>query len=146
MLVSATVLAFSSSVRAQEEDNAVCTTLLRDACTPCLEQAEEESKEGYSCSRPGLQGLIPGQYEGISANYLSYLTDVSSPNFPVRAKEFEACTGGKIHISDAANAWEDPIFDLGTKSRRGSEVYDAVSLFLLGRSGCALFCFLSALS
>lgn len=43
---------------------------------------------------------------------------------PVRAAEFEACTGGKIVFSEAANVWEDPVLDLGTKTSRGSEVYD----------------------
>lgn len=57
-------------------------------------------------------------------NYLSYVTEISSPNFPVRAKEFEACTGGKIVFSDAANVFEDPVQDLGTTTSRGSEVFD----------------------
>jgi len=43
---------------------------------------------------------------------------------PIRAAEFEACTGGKIVFSEAANVWEDPVLDLGTKTSRGSEVYD----------------------
>jgi ABC-type glycerol-3-phosphate transport system substrate-binding protein len=78
----------------------------------------------YNCSLPGLQYFKPGQYKGVTANYLSYLTDRSSPNFPVRAAEFEACTGGKIVFSDANNVWEDPIHDLGTKTRTGGEIYD----------------------
>lgn len=79
----------------------------------------------YDCSSPGLESLQPGQYEGITVNYLSFATSVSSPNFPVRAKEFEACTGGKIVFSEAENVWEDPVQDLGTKTSRGSEVFDA---------------------
>jgi hypothetical protein len=71
----------------------------------------------YNCSWPGLEDFEPGQYEGVTANFLSYVTSTSSPNFPVRALEFEACTGGKIVFSDANNIWEDPITDLGTKTR-----------------------------
>jgi ABC-type glycerol-3-phosphate transport system substrate-binding protein len=82
------------------------------------------SSSVYNCSLPGLEHLNPGQYEGVTANYLSSVTDVSSPNFPVRAAEFEACTGGKIVFSDANNIWEDPINDLGTKTRTGGEIYD----------------------
>ena len=42
-----------------------------------------------------------------------------------RAKEFEACTGGKVLFSEASNVVEDPVKDLGTKSSRGTELYDA---------------------
>jgi hypothetical protein len=42
----------------------------------------------YNCSLPGLEDFTPGQYRGVTANYLSYFTDRSSPNFPVRAAEF----------------------------------------------------------
>ena len=31
------------------------------------------------------------------------------PNFFVRAREFEECTGGKIMFSEAANLWLDPL-------------------------------------
>jgi hypothetical protein len=60
----------------------------------------------------------------FAVNYLSFVTDISSPNLPYRAKEFEACTGGKIVFSEAANVWEDPVLDLGTKTSRGTELYD----------------------
>lgn len=91
-------------------------------CSRCCEQRLTQ----YNCtSNPGLQSLTPGMYAGVKANYLSYLTSTSSPNFPVRAKEFEACTGGKIAFAEADNVWEDPIADLGTRTARGAEFYDA---------------------
>ena len=73
-----------------------------------------------NCSLPGLTGLTPGLYEGVTVNYLSFATATSAPNFPIRAQEFEACTGGKIVFSEAANVWEDPVRDLGTKTNRGT--------------------------
>jgi len=78
----------------------------------------------YNCSLPGLETLTPGGYANVKVNYLSYATNRSSPNFPLRAQEFEACTGGKISFAEAGNVWEDPVQDLGTKTSRGSEVYD----------------------
>lgn len=57
----------------------------------------------YNCSLPGLETLAPGKYAGVQANYLSFATYIASPNFLLRAEEFEACTGGKIEISDANN-------------------------------------------
>ncbi|KAG7341728.1 extracellular solute-binding protein [Nitzschia inconspicua] len=87
-------------------------------------QEENLSSMVYDCTLPGLEHFVPGQYEGVTANYLSFVTDVSSPNFPIRAAEFEACTGGTIVFSDANNIWEDPINGLGTKTRTGGEIYD----------------------
>ena len=79
----------------------------------------------YNCSLPGLEDLTPGSYAGVQVNYLSFATFISSPNFPVRAEEFEACTGGTIVFSDADNIWNDPVQDLvSASSGRGSEVYD----------------------
>jgi Bacterial extracellular solute-binding protein len=78
----------------------------------------------YDCDLPGLQDFTPGQYQGIVANYLSHQTERSSPHFPVRAAEFEACTGGKILFSESYSIWDDPIADLGTKTTPGSEIYD----------------------
>lgn len=63
-------------------------------------------------------------YEGVSANYLSFATETASPNLPVRALEFEACTGGTIVFAEAGNVWEDPITDLGSKTAAGIELYD----------------------
>ena len=60
----------------------------------------------------------------MQVNYLSFATETSSPNLPIRAKEFEACTGGKIVFGQAASVWEDPVRDLGTLTTRGAEVYD----------------------
>eukprot|EP00977_Amphora_coffeiformis_P029692 scaffold42408_cov176-Amphora_coffeaeformis.AAC.1 len=101
----------------------LCDVELRNICAPCMENAGLISSS-YNCSLPGLQGLTPGQYEGITANYLSSVTNVSSPNFPIRAEEFRACTGGRIIFSEATNVWEDPVIDLGTKTTRGAELYD----------------------
>jgi len=78
----------------------------------------------YNCSLPGLETLTPGSHAGVQANYLSFNTQRSSPNFVVRAAEFEACTGGTLIFSEAADIFEDPLRDLGTTSSRGSEVYD----------------------
>lgn len=113
----------------QEEElqtnTGLCTDSLLDTCAPCLADNDYYSEQqGYDCSLPGLKHFVPGQYEGVSANYLSTVTDVSQPNFPVRAAEFEACTGGKIVFSEAANVWQDAVLDLGTKTTRGTELYD----------------------
>jgi len=97
-----------------------CPADLLETCSPCLGQQAAQ----YNCSFPGLESFTPGQYEGTTVNYLSFVTETSSPNLPVRAKEFEVCTGGKVVFSEAANVWEDPVLDLGTKTSRGSEVYD----------------------
>ena len=78
----------------------------------------------YNCSFPGLEHLTPGVYEGVVANYLSFATDRSSPSMRVRADEFEACTGGTVVFAEAQNIWEDPVKDLGTRTSRGSELYD----------------------
>jgi Bacterial extracellular solute-binding protein len=93
--------------------------------SPTVNGEDDLASKVYDCSLPGLKDYFtPGQYEGVTANYLSFITEISSPNFPIRAAEFEACTGGKIVFSDANNIWEDPISDLGTKTRSGSEIYD----------------------
>lgn len=101
----------------------VCTAELEETCSPCLLQEQQNDSE-YNCSLPGLEGFVPGIHEGTKANYLSFVTETSSPNLPIRAQEFERCTGGKIVFSEASNVWEDPVLDLGTKTSRGSEVYD----------------------
>lgn len=96
-----------------------CSANLQSICSPCLVQ-----QASYNCSLPGLQDFVPGQYEGIKANYLSFATERSSPSLKVRAEEFRACTGGIVSFSEAQNVWEDPVKDLGTKTSRGSELYD----------------------
>ena len=78
----------------------------------------------YNCSLPGLESFTPGQYEGVKVNYLSFATETSSPNFPIRAKELEACTGGTIAFAEAENVWEDPLADLGSGQVKGFELYD----------------------
>jgi len=80
---------------------------------------------GYDCSLPGLGVFAPGgTYQGLTVNYLSSVTDTSSPQFRDRALEFEACTGARIVFSEAANVFEDPIADVGTKTATGLELYD----------------------
>ena len=80
--------------------------------------------KNYDCSLPGLESFTPGQYEGIKVNYLSFATETSSPNFPIRAAELEACTGGTIAFAEAENVWEDPLADLGSGAVKGFELYD----------------------
>eukprot|EP00439_Symbiodinium_sp_Y106_P058109 s2908_g8.t1 len=83
------------------------------------------SATNYNCSLPGQEFLIAGQYTHLTANYLSYATETSSPHFRVRAREFQECTGGRIIFSEALNVWEDPIRDLGTKDSPGLGIYHA---------------------
>lgn len=64
-------------------------------------------------------------WQGLTANYLSYATETSSPSFIPRAREFEECTGGKISFSEASNIWEDPIRDLGHEEKDGLGIYHA---------------------
>ena len=104
---------------AQPPIDDMCTCDFVRQCQVC-----KEDRSDYNCSLPGLEDFTPGQYQGVSINYLSMVTEVSSPHFPVRAAEFEACTGGEIVISDASSIWEDPVNDLGSRTSRGSEVYD----------------------
>ena len=82
------------------------------------------NNKNYNCSLPGLESFTPGQYEGVKVNYLSFATETSSPNFPIRAKELEACTGGTIAFAEAENVWEDPLADLGSGQVKGFELYD----------------------
>jgi len=82
------------------------------------------NNKNYDCSLPGLESFTPGQYEGVKVNYLSFATETSSPNFPIRAKELEACTGGTIAFAEAENVWEDPLADLGSGQVKGFELYD----------------------
>lgn len=116
-----------SGVSAQGEDT--CSFSLEESCARCgwgedITGPATPDKD-YNCSLPGLTDFAPGgQYEGVQANYLSYVTEGSSPNMIVRAEEFEACTGGRIVFSEAANVFSDPVEDLGTATRKGSEVYD----------------------
>jgi len=104
-----------------------CPADLLESCAAqsCCNDNNDDLTQEYNCSLPGLQDyLVPGQYEGVQVNYLSFATETSSPNLPVRAREFEACTGGRILFSEATNVWEDPLRDLGTQTARGSELYD----------------------
>lgn len=92
-----------------------CSSDLSQSCEIqgcCSNSGDGQSQpQSYNCSLPGLETFAPlgGQYEGVQVNYLSFVTETSSPNLPVRAKEFEACTGGTIVFSEANNVWEDPI-------------------------------------
>ena len=101
-----------------------CNNDFLQQCQSCYEVTGTPSDlgngTGYDCSLPGLTSFTPGAYDGIEANFLSFVTEISAPNFPVRAKEFEACTGGRIVFSEAQNIWEDPVYDLGTKRSRGT--------------------------
>lgn len=109
-------------VAAQDD---TCTPGLEDQCGQCGWWGDSSgSAKQYNCSLPGLEEFSGGEYEGIQANYLSYNTEVAYPFFPERAKEFERCTGGRVVFSEAQNAFQDPIEDLGTLDNRGSEVYD----------------------
>ena len=92
------------------DDDAVCSESLLEQCQVC----QDDQSSSYDCSLPGMETFAPGQYEGITVNYLSFVTETSSPNMVIRAKEFEACTGGKVLFSEAQNVWEDPVTDLGT--------------------------------
>lgn len=106
------------------QDLEECSPTLQTQCMACAFDTEPESVS-YNCSLPGLGSFIPGQYEGVTANYLSFATETSSPSMLLRAKEFESCTGGRVIFSEANNVFEDPVKDLGTKSVRGTELYDA---------------------
>lgn len=102
-------------------ESTTCDATLLEQCQPCINNINTTK---YNCSLPGLEDLTPGKYEGIQVNYLSFTTEISSPNLPVRAKELEACTGGKIAFAEAQNVWEDPLADLGSGSVKGFELYD----------------------
>jgi Bacterial extracellular solute-binding protein len=118
------------SLLSAQVDLETCTSDLEAACAECdfwggNDGQKPSNGKVYNCSSPGLEDFSPGgQYEGVSANFLSYVTNYSIPFFPSRAKEFEACTGGRIIFSDANNIFEDPVADLGTITNRGTEVYD----------------------
>jgi hypothetical protein len=118
------------SLLAAQMDMGTCTSDLEATCAQCNFWGGNDGQgpsngKVYNCSLPGLEDFSPGgQYEGVSANFLSYVTNFSIPFFPSRAEEFEACTGGRIIFSDANNIFEDPVADLGTITNRGSEVYD----------------------
>ena len=105
----------------------VCPThLLTDpVLAQCQEwQAAESTK--YDCSNDEyLASFTPGQYAGVTANYLSFNTAQSTGHFVDRAKLFEACTGGTINFAEATDIAEDPIKDIGSAGANGSEVYDA---------------------
>eukprot|EP00913_Durusdinium_trenchii_P025008 g23473.t1 len=100
-------------------------TVLGSTCSANLCARCCGNVSSYNCSLPGLQLFAPGQYQGLQANYLSFATLTSSPNFLSRAEEFEACTGGSIVFAEAQNIWEDPIKDMGTKEQRGNDIYHA---------------------
>lgn len=87
-------------------------------------QSTEQTK--YDCSHDDyLQTLTPGQYKGISANYLSFNTAQSTGHFVSRAKLFQVCTGGIINFAEATDIAEDPVKDIGSLSSTGAELYDA---------------------
>jgi len=106
-------------------EDPTCTPGLLDTCSVCCEATGDAAASlDYNCSLPGLDHFEAGAFEGVQVNYLSYVTETSSPNLPLRADEFTACTGGTIVFSEANNVFEDPVLDLGTKTSRGSEIYD----------------------
>lgn len=105
-----------SFLHSSNSTTATCTVGLLSECQAWYDGT---IKQNYNCSLPGLTELTPGMYEGVNANFLGFATEISSPNFPHRAKEFEACTGGRVVFADAQNIWEDPVHDLGTKRSRG---------------------------
>lgn len=112
----------------KQQQQQQCTPELAQTCQPCIDENNNSTNDDakiYNCSLPGLATLTPGMYEGVIANYLSFATQTSCPNLPVRASEFQACTGGSIVFSEASNVWVDPISDLGTKTAAGIELYDA---------------------
>eukprot|EP00545_Synedropsis_sp_CCMP1620_P008011 CAMPEP_0119023598 /NCGR_PEP_ID=MMETSP1176-20130426/30236_1 /TAXON_ID=265551 /ORGANISM="Synedropsis recta cf, Strain CCMP1620" /LENGTH=209 /DNA_ID=CAMNT_0006978695 /DNA_START=8 /DNA_END=634 /DNA_ORIENTATION=+ len=112
---------YADAEEAEESCPAEVLATCKETCSSCFLEVDKSS---YNCSLPGLDLLTPGGHEGVIANYLSFETAMSSGYFPIRAREFEACTGGKIVFSEATNIFEDPVQDLGTKTRRGSELYD----------------------
>lgn len=101
------------------EGNPVCSAEFVSECCGSIDTSSD-----YNCSIPGLEHVVPGMYEGVSANYLTFATDRSSPSMRIRAEQFEACTGGRVVFAEAQNIWEDPVKDLGTRTSRGSELYD----------------------
>ena len=138
MLVVLTTLVVAAAVDAAPStmDNTVCSEGFREQCSSCFvdattslnpplqqyvaQQGQQEQSQpppkttkNYNCNLPGLQHYgTGGQYEGVTVNYLSFVTSTSSPNFPIRALEFTNCTGGIIQFSEASNVWEDPISDM----------------------------------
>ena len=122
ILVVAAMISFLRFGRGQDAEQ--CSSELQNQCRSCVFDTVPGSSS-YNCSLPGLEGFIPGQYEGVTANYLSFNTEKSSPGMVLRAKEFESCTGGRVIFSEANNIFEDPVKDLGTKNVRGAELYDA---------------------
>ena len=120
MLLLRFAFLFSTLVVVQTQDQCSSIEFVQE-WKPCCDLKDST----YNCSAPGLEFFQPGQYQGVTVNFLSFLIEITTPNFPVRAKEFEECTGGKIVFSEAVNIWEDPVQDLGTKTSRGSEVFDA---------------------
>mmetsp|Transcript_40629 Transcript_40629/g.129585 ORF Transcript_40629/g.129585 Transcript_40629/m.129585 type:complete len:1207 (-) Transcript_40629:1-3621(-) len=98
----------------------------QENCTTCLAQcAAEMPDDSYECPERLEKKGIRGKYAGQVANYLSYETQVSSPNMAIRAQEFERCTGARIVFHDAENAFTNPQEDVGTKAGEGSALYDA---------------------
>jgi hypothetical protein len=116
------LLFINSSVIIRAQEPAFCTGDLRQQCQQCL--AADPSVVAFNCSLPGLESFTPGQYAGMSVNYLSFVTNISSPSMPIRALQFEQCTGATIVISEANNVFEDPVQDLGSLTAKGGEVYD----------------------
>ena len=103
-------------VTAQPDGESLCSaelsaTCIAQACCANINNNDNPARLplDYNCSLPGLESFTPGQYNGIQVNYLSFVTQTSSPNVPVRAREFEACTGASIVFSEAENIWEDPV-------------------------------------
>ena len=93
-------------------------------CQTCGQPVMPTQQSQYDCSLLGLQHFKPGLYEGISVSFLGLETATSSPHMPVRAQEFEKCTGGRINFFEASNLWVDAINDLGSRTSRGNELYD----------------------
>ena len=109
------------------EQTQLCPTSLLPSETLATCQEWETSKiTQYNCTNDEyLQSFTPGQYEGITANYLSFNTDQSTGHFRARAELFTKCTGGIINFAEANDIAEDPIKDIGSASATGAELYDA---------------------
>lgn len=105
----------------------VCPVSLLDA--PTLTQCQTwqtSAQAAYNCTHDDyLKTFTPGQYAGVKANYLSFNTGQATPHFVDRAKLFEECTGGEINFEEADDIAVDPILDIGSTAKPGTELYDA---------------------
>eukprot|EP00804_Cyclotella_cryptica_P020261 CCRYP_015874-RB/>CCRYP_015874-RB protein AED:0.14 eAED:0.15 QI:553/0.71/0.62/1/0.85/0.75/8/0/1009 len=127
MSLTSVARALQSSSSLTGASMATCPTSLLPASTleACLEWQSSESSK-YNCSADAfLASLTPGKYAGVTANYLSFNTEVATPHYPRRAEMLTRCTGGTIVFSEAEDVAVDPINDIGSASATGAELYDA---------------------